>query len=83
MPSQRRWETFVDEVKSPWIEQPLIHGDGAGQGNSDPFNTFAIPINASTNALMRYTREFYLPTRERDATNPTSKFRPEDWSKNP
>jgi hypothetical protein len=49
------------------------------QGNSDPFNAFAVPINSRTNALMTYTREFYLPTREGDATNPEAAIRPEDW----
>lgn len=32
-----------------------------GQGNSDPFSAFAIPINARVNDLMAFVRESYCP----------------------
>jgi hypothetical protein len=50
------------------------------QGNSDPFSAFAVPVDSKTNALMKYTQEFYPPTLVRDATNPNPIIRPEVWT---
>lgn len=68
----QRWSTR----SAPALIPPYL---SLRQGNSDPFSAFAIPINSRINALMMYTREYYLPAISTDATNPESVIRPEDW----
>lgn len=50
------------------------------EGNSDPFNVFAIPIGPRVNALMKYTRDVYLPGIQGDLNNPGSPAVVREWA---
>lgn len=51
-----------------------------GKGNSDPFGVFAIPIDSKVNALMKYTRDVYLPGIQGDLNNPGSPAVQREWA---
>lgn len=49
-------------------------------GNSDPFGALAVPVGPKINALMEYTRDFYLPGIQRDVNDPGSKVVGPEWA---
>ena len=50
------------------------------EGNSDPFNVFAIPIDPQVNAMMKYTRDVYLPGIQGDLNSPGSLAVRREWA---
>jgi hypothetical protein len=49
------------------------------EGNSDPFNVFAIQIDPQVNAMMKFTRDVYLPGIQGDLNNPGSLAVRREW----
>lgn len=50
------------------------------EGNSDPFGVFEVPIDPIVNALMKYTRDIYLPGIQGDLNNPGSPAVQREWT---